>query len=397
MKKKRGIIWIFVGVTIIIIGLLIVKTVLKDNIAKRNEERANNQIVVGGVKDCLGEEQESLVSQIVCSNSEDTYIALNTKIYRCVDGELEQILETDGKQIDKIACTDKYIIYFAGDVVNRVDLQNGTQHTLFEEAFSVSIIANEADYIITYNMDDKDDKNYQWFLFCGDDTQGVELTRYLEKVDDKSAYGIYEGYEIYGLWDEGIESYYISLIKKDDWQMANVDNCVCVVKGEILSSKVENDGVYYEYGNNEYSLDILDTVSKNKAGIYAPFATVYDNKLYVMVQFMRKNEDDTHSNPGYEKDAVICINPATNEQEVVYETSGEREKIVGYDAEENLVYIYNDMDASVKRVHLDNKEEVIIASELPRDVTLYFDWSKDGLVIVQVDGGYNYSFIDVVR
>lgn len=397
MKKKQGIILIFAILAVIIIALQAAKTIMKDNMAKEQGTRANNQIIVGGIKNCLGEEQDSLTAQIVCSNSEDTFIALNTKIYRCEDGELEQILETDGKQIDKIACTDKYMIYFAGDVVNRVDLQSGIQHTLFEEAFSVSIIANEADYIITYNKDDKDDKNYQWFLFCGDDEQGVLLSDCLQKVNDKTAYGTYDEYEIYGVWNEGIEAYYISLIKKGNWQMANIADCLCVIDDQLLISKTENGDVYYEYGDNECSLDILGTISENKVGIYSSFATVCDDELHVLVQFMKKNEESAISNPGYEKDAIICISPDTNEQKVVYKTSGEREKIVGYDVEANLVYIYNDLDASVKRVHLDNKEEVIIASELPENVTLYFEWSEAGLVIIQADGGYNYSFIDVVK
>lgn len=309
--------------------LLVIMTMFCLSACSKNEMRgsdqkniAHNKIEVGAVKGGLGELGSAETIQKVCKNSTGTYIALENKIYMCNEGELILFAESDKGSISRVICTEKYLIYVDGenDVV-RLSIENGDKVVLFEDRYPEKMISNSEDYFITFCEYDGDgNEEYVTFLFQNDSSEKQEITQNLsDSYNNHFMYGSYEGYQLYGLEDNGSIPYGITYIRNNEWQMSNIAGCSCMIDGEILRFGIKNGKVYYAYRNNEYTLDVLEEVSDGKTQIYGAFSSVKDNKIYTLVKYNGKYKNDPLPNPtGYEKDAIICLFPENNSQSVIY-------------------------------------------------------------------------------
>lgn len=372
-----------------------------DNQSTENTQAANNKVWVATIKDNLGLIEGAQARNFVCKNNKGIYLSDRHQIYEYTESGLRQIKDLGERWILNIMCTDNYLIYLDNQYdTTRLDLKTGETVLLFEKTDVNYMSANERDYFISlYTPNDEKLECSKTYLFQGDSLDKIELTQYLRPVDgtDLYEYGTYEDYELYGLYATKMDKKwkFISLIQNEDWQTCNMDGASCCLDGSYLFFLYEeDDNVKWYYNNQEMEIKIVKELSEYSYGLYAGLSAIYDNRLYILVQYS-SGKYAGNPNPSYSKcDAIICISPIDGGESVVYQTTGGDERIVGFDIESDVVYIYNDKYAEVWKMNLTTGEYEVIKDNLPDNTTLHFEWYGDKLFIFEEAGPV---FVDAVN
>lgn len=385
-------------VLLVVLFFIVFRTTSSD--LEDEPKPAGNSVLVMSVKDSIGFLTAPPNMDLTCENSKTIYIALEHGIYEYCDGSLTLIhaLE-DKKYAVSVACTEKYLIYMDNEYDTfRLDLSTGEKTQLFERK-AVDIFAFEDDFFVKMYTPQEENSAYKLYIFEGDSLDKVELSPFLKNGVQYDSYikGKYKDYELFGYYDSEFNSYYSRIVKLKGKQICQED-ATYYINDSILNFGFK-DGrcMNYYYDNQSYEIKALKDFSEYKYCIYGAFSTVYNDKLYTMVQFGTGGRYYGEPNPSYSGgDAIICLSPLQETDSMIYKTEDSYERIVGFDIEADVVYVYNDEYAEIRKVDMSTGEYAVIRDNLPTDTILHFEWCGDKLFIIDNCGYVYYTFVDAV-
>lgn len=367
----------------------------------------NRSAAVLNVKDnmgCIGNGEQP---EILCENEDAVYLVSDGHlIYRYHEDSLELIKDTDERKIHSIVSTEKYLIYYAetdeSNGVYRLEPETGTEKTLLQDVSVYGMLANNEDVFI------KDDDG-RTYIFEGDSVEKTELTALLNPLETEqdytNLYGEYGAYEIYGCKKDASETGEVQVIRKKDgsWQGSIDEAASYVTESGALTFSGDTDGTF-TFQDKKYSLKnyVTDkTKRENDTKIFSAFSTWYADTFYSlnqyckMVYYPREYKINAASHLRV-YDEIIAVSPISEEQESLYKTDNSLVRIVGFDAENRWVYLYDMESRNILKYNLLSGEEIQIGDTLPPFGDVWFGWA-DGRLFVFFGEETGMKFYETVN
>lgn len=386
--------------TAIVITLLALVMILP--LVFRSTGNVKYDIYVLDVKDG-GSQSVNTSEGFVAASSEHTFLFSGHIIYEYFDGKLDAVKDLGQENIQYMAVTDDYLIYYTtgSDMTYRMDIETREEIGILEYMVVDGIYVYGNDYFISVAGKYKDsERTYfsETYLFEGDDVKGIKLETFLKENDvtterlagyEVMLKGEYGRYTIYGGRVHGSSTDMISFVETEDGLCLLENQAVYVFDGKLLS-----------FGRNEYVLDgetyTLYTLREESVGVFASLTARYGDKIYTLYQ-VGTGYTAGKPNPITNKyDVLVQISPVEGKEDVIYKTNGAKERIVGFDMTKEVVYLYNS-DGEVCSVDLETNQETVLLDNVFGRNRLYFEWCGDRLFVFKDTEAFDYEFVGAVK
>lgn len=391
MSNKKKFVLCIIGILFIIVVLFAMQHILVYSI---RDNHINRDIYILSTKGSY-EYSPTEKDNFVVANSEKIYICFADKVYEYVDDDnLNLFIKCEAKPTH-MAVTDRYLIYSVTEFYTcRVDLESGHREYLLKDMEVGGIFVVDDDYFINvtgiYVGGDYNSAN-KMYLFEGESTSAIEIPlEGQEKCEDKSLAGYdevlkytYGEYDVYIGANPGRTSSAYKAVVDNGNINSFAREGVFFLDGKVISFF----GGKYNIGQNHNE---LYSIEQGNIGVFGCMSSVYNDRIYSVVQ-VGKGYTAGAPNPASVKyDVLLEISPDGHE-DILYKTT-KKQRIVGYDIENNKVIVYQN-NGNVYAIDLNDNEKTRLMKLGKADTSLYFEWINDRLFVFEE---YEYNKFKLV-
>ncbi len=390
MSNKKIVLCI-IGILFIIATILVMQHILVYSIRDNYISRDIYILSTKGSYEYSPTEEDDFV----VANSDKIYICLEDKVYEYVDDDkLNLLVECEAKPTH-MAVTDRYLIYSVTELYTcRVDLENGHREYLLKDMEADGIFVVDDDYFIKvagiYTDGDYNSVN-EMYLFEGESTSAIEIPlEGQEKCDDKSLAGYdevlkytYGEYDVYIGANPGRTSSAYKAVVKDGNINSFAREGVFFLDGQVMSFFSGR----YNIGQNHNE---LYSIKQRNIGVFGCMSSVYNDRIYSVVQ-VGKGHTAGAPNPASVKYDVLLEISCDGNENILYKTA-KKQRIVGYDIENDKVIVYQN-NGNVYAIDLEDNEKTKLMKIGKGKTSLYFEWADDRLFVFEEYGYSEFRFV----